>query len=63
VPQGKAAATWTGHLRAGGHVLEVGHTLHVSQRALWTPVALQWGLATALPQERNTLWAKVRTFT
>jgi hypothetical protein len=50
-------------LRAGGHVLEVGHTLHVSQRALWTPVALQWGLATALPQERNTLWAKVRTFT
>ena len=36
--------------------------LHVSQRALWTPVALQWALATALPQERDTLWAKVRAF-
>jgi len=36
--------------------------LHVSQRAFWTPVALQWALATALPQERDTLWAKVRAF-
>jgi len=36
--------------------------LHVSQRALWQPATLRWAIDVALPEEGQTLWAKVQAY-